>query len=242
MHPALVAQAAATAAVMLPGRFFLGLGSGENLNEHIAGGPWPSVQKRHDMLAEAVQVIRSLWRGRLVRHYGEHYTVDNARLFTLPPQPPPIYMSAHGPKAAALAGRIADGFLGVVATKQMLGHFERAGGAGKPRIGMVKVCYDADERTARRTAREWWPTIALRGQLSQDLALPKHYESATRVVTEEQVAERVPCGPDPARHLALIREYLAAGYDQVSVHQIGPNQRDFLCFYRQEVIPRLHGD
>ncbi|MDQ3945500.1 MAG: TIGR03557 family F420-dependent LLM class oxidoreductase [Actinomycetota bacterium] len=239
IHPAVIAQAAATAAVMLPGRFFLGVGSGENLNEHIVGAPWPSVERRHRMLEEAVDVMRLLWRGGQHSHYGEHYTLDNARLFTLPDEPPLIYLAAHGEKAATLAGRIADGFIGVVATDEMTRCFDAAGGAGKPKIGMVKVCYAADESEGRRIAREWWPTIALRGQLSQDLALPSHFEAATQLLTEDDVAARVPCGPDTARHLRLIESYASVGYDHVTVHQIGPDQESFFRFYADEILPRV---
>jgi coenzyme F420-dependent glucose-6-phosphate dehydrogenase len=239
MHPAIVAHAAATCAVLLEGRFFLGVGSGENLNEHILGDPWPSVAKRHGMLEEAVALIRLLWTGRQRSFYGEHYTVENARLFTRPDVPPPIYMSAHGDKASTLAGRIADGLIGVVASEHALRVFDEAGGFGKPKLAQIKVCYDEDEAIARRTAAEWWPTIALRGQLSQDLPTPKHYESATKTVTEEHVAKAIVCGPDLDRHLDLIKRYVHAGYDHVTIHQVGPHQRKFLRFFESELRPRL---
>ncbi|HWC11996.1 MAG TPA: TIGR03557 family F420-dependent LLM class oxidoreductase [Acidimicrobiales bacterium] len=239
MHPAIVAHAAATAATMLEGRFFLGVGSGENLNEHVLGDRWPSVQQRHAMLEEAVTIIRLLWQGGQHNWYGRHYTVENARIFTLPDEPPPVYMSAHGDKATALAGRIADGLIGVIAREESLRLFEDSGGAGKPRLGQVKVCYAADEERARRTAHEWWPTIGMSGQLSQDLSMPSHYESVAKLVTEDGVARRVACGPDPEVHLAMIRQYADIGYDHVNVHQIGPDQEGFFRFYEREVLPRL---
>jgi coenzyme F420-dependent glucose-6-phosphate dehydrogenase len=241
IHPAIVAHAAATAATMMPGRFYLGLGSGENLNEHILGDPWPSVARRHEMLAEAIEVIRRLWSGKMVTHHGRHYTVDNAKLYTRPEEPPPIYLAGHGEKAVRLAGELADGFIGVVAAPEHPTLFERTGGAGKPSMGLVKVCFGEDESDARRTAHEWWPTIALRGQLSQDLALPRHYVSATRPVTDDLVAQRIVCGPDPQRHVDHIRSYLDAGYDRVTVHQVGPHQDGFFEFYAGEVLPRLQG-
>ncbi len=191
------------------------------------------------MLEESIEVIRRLWRGGLQTFHGRFYTVENARLFTLPERPPPIYMSAHAEKALRLAGRVADGLIGVVATKESVAHFDRAGGDGKPKIGQIKVCFAEDEAAARRTAVEWWPNIALSGQLGQDLALPSHYEAATKWVTEEAVAKRVPCGPDPERHLTLIRQYADAGYDRVTVHQIGPVQEAFFRFYSEEILPKL---
>ncbi|HEX2031372.1 MAG TPA: TIGR03557 family F420-dependent LLM class oxidoreductase [Actinomycetota bacterium] len=239
IHPAIIAQAAATAAVMLDGRFFLGVGSGEYLNEHVLGDAWPSVRRRHEMLEEAIEIIRRLWEGGLQTFHGRFYTVENARLFTLPDRPPPIYMSAHAERALRLAGRAADGLIGVVATTESVGHFEEAGGRGKPKLGQIKVCYAEDEASARRTAVEWWPNIALGGQLGQDLALPSHYEAATRWVTEAVIVKRVPCGPDPERHLALIRQYLDAGYDHVTVHQIGPDQEGFFRFYADRILPSL---
>ncbi|MDQ4029107.1 MAG: TIGR03557 family F420-dependent LLM class oxidoreductase [Actinomycetota bacterium] len=239
LHPAIVAHAAATCAVLFEDRFFLGVGSGENLNEHILGDPWPSVEKRHSMLEEAVELIRLLWKGGQRSFYGKHYTVENARLFTRPSDPPDIYMSAHGHKASALAGRIADGLIGVVASQDALRPFHETGGAGKPKLAQIKVCYAEDEDIARRTAREWWPTIALRGQLSQDLATPKHYESATKTVTEEHVAKAIVCGPDPDRHLELIARYVDVGYDHVTIHQVGPEQEAFLNFFEHELRPRV---
>ena len=238
IHPAIVAQAAATTASMMPGRFFLGLGTGERLNEHILGTAWPEWEVRAEMLAEAVGVIRELWQGDMVSHSGPHYTVEDARVYTLPDRLPPIYLAAGGSRAAAEAARLGDGLIGTAPERALLTAYGDAGGHG-PRIGQVTVCWAATEAEARRTAREWWPTVAIHGGASQELATPAQFEDLTASVTEDQVAELVPCGPDPQRHLAKIREYLDAGYDDIYIHQIGPDQAGFLRFAEGELLPAL---
>ena len=238
IHPAIVAQAAATCAAMMPGRFFLGVGSGENLNEHILGDRWPPASVRQEMLEEAVGLIRELWSGRLVEHHGRHYTVENARIYTLPDEPPPIFVAAAGPDAADLAGRIGDGFIGTAPDPDLIERFRAAGGGDKPRYGQVHTCFAADEAEARRTAFEWWPNAAIGGELGWELPQPAHFEQAVETVSEEDVAEVVTCGPDPDRHVEALTKFADAGYDHVYVHQIGPDQEGFLRFYEREVLPR----
>jgi len=238
IHPAIIAQASATAASLMPGRFFLGLGTGERLNEHILGAPWPDWDVRAEMLDEAVGVIRELWKGDVTSHRGRHYTVENARIYSLPDVLPPIYLAAGGPKAAREAARLGDGLIGTGPDSELLETFSEAGGEG-PRFGQVTVCWAGSEAEARKTAREWWPTVAIHGEASQELPSPAHFEQLTASVTEDQVAEVVPCGPDPERHLARIREYIDAGYDHVYVHQIGPDQAGFLKFAEGELLPAL---
>ena len=239
MHPAIIAQAAATTAAMMPGRFFLGVGSGENLNEHITGCHWPPPDVRLEMLEEAVEVIRLLWQGGTRDHRGRYYTVENARLYTLPPEPPPIVVAAAGPRAAETAGRIGDGLVSTSPEREILQQFEKAGGGGKPRYGQVAVCWARDEAAARRTAHEWWPNAGLKGPLTVELALPAHFEAAASLVREEDVAKKIVCGPDPERHVEQIRKFADAGYEYVYVHQIGPDQEGFFDFYRREIMPRL---
>jgi G6PDH family F420-dependent oxidoreductase len=238
-HPAIIAQAAATSAAMAPGRFFLGVGSGEALNEHIFGDPWPSVDVRLEMLEEAVAVMRLLWEGGLQSHEGKHYRVENARLYTLPDEPVPVMVSGFGSKSAELAGRIGDGYIGTSPDTDLLETFERSGGTGKPKYAGIKVCWAADEAAARRTAYELWPNLGLSGQLAQELALPSHFEQAVELVQEEHVTGMVPCGPNPEQHLEVIRKYADAGYDAVYIHQIGPDQDGFLRFYGEEVLPKV---
>ena len=239
IHPAIVAQAAATAAVMLPGRFSLGVGSGENLNEHILGDPWPETALRQERLEEAIEVIRKLWRGGLQSHRGRHYTVQNARLYTLPEEPPPILVAGAGPKATALAGRVGDGFFGLVPDREVVQAFEDAGGEGKPSYGQVHVCWAADEAAAKRTALAWWPNAVVSGALNWELPLPSMFEDASSWASEDDVAEAVVCGPDPERIVDAIREFVDAGYDHLYFHQVGPDQEGFLDFAAEELLPRL---
>jgi coenzyme F420-dependent glucose-6-phosphate dehydrogenase len=239
IHPAIVAQAAATSAALMPGRFFLGVGSGENLNEHVVGQRWPPVAVRLEMLEEAIAAIRDLWTGKLVSHRGKHYTIENARLYTLPDEPPQLVVAAAGPEAAELAGRLGDGLVGVSPQAELVDAFEAAGGVGKPRYGQVQVCWAADEESAKQTALEWFPNIALPGDLSQELPQPAQFEQASELLSEDAMAEIVACGPDPERHLEMIGRFHNAGFDHVYVHQIGPDQEGFMDFYARQVLPRV---
>jgi G6PDH family F420-dependent oxidoreductase len=238
IHPAIVAQAAATAATMLPGRFFLGVGTGENLNEHILGDRWPRSDVRREMLEEAVTIIRSLWEGGVKSHHGRHYTVEGARIYTLPDRTPDIMVAAAGPQAAEMAAEIGDGFVGTAPDKDLVQTFERSGGEGKPKYGQVHVCWAENEEEARRTAVKHWPNIAVPGELGQELPMPAHFEQAAENVTEEQVAEVVACGPDPELHVEMIERFADAGFDHVYIHQIGSDQEGFLRFYRELILPR----
>jgi G6PDH family F420-dependent oxidoreductase len=237
IHPGVIAQAAATAAAMLPRRFFLGVGTGENLNEHVLGDPWPSPDVRLGMLEEAIEVIRLLWQGGKTSHHGRYYTVEDARLYTLPPEPPPIVVAAGSTGAAELAGRLGDGLCSTAPDPEVVESFQAAGGDGKPRYGQLTVCYAETEEEARRIAYEWWPNAAIKGELGQELPLPQHFEQAASMVSEDDVAEAVVCGPDAEQHVAKIREFADAGFDHVYVHQVGPDQEPFFSFYEREVLP-----
>jgi len=239
IHPAVIAQAAATVAAMMPGRFFLGVGSGENLNEHITGKRWPPAGKRLAMLEEAIEVIRKLWDGEDVTHRGEHYTVEGARIYSVPEQVPPIYVAASGPRSVRLAASNGDGLIGTAPDRELVSQFERDGGNGKPKYAQVHVCWAATEAEGRRTAHKHWPNAALKGELGQELPMPRHFEQAVELVREEDVGEVITCGPDPERHVAAIRKFLDAGYDHVWVHQVGPDQEGFFAFYADEVLPKL---
>jgi coenzyme F420-dependent glucose-6-phosphate dehydrogenase len=239
MHPAIVAQAAATAALLLPGRFSLGVGSGENLNEHILGDRWPSVAERQERLAEAIEVIRLLWQGGLKSHRGRHYTIANARIYSLPEEPPPILVAVAGVKSADLAAEHGDGLVGTAPVAETIERFRAGGGEGKPTYGQIHVCWAESEKQARRTALEWWPNGAVSGSYFLELPLPSHFEEAAELVGEEEIAESVICGPDPQRHVEAIEEYAEAGYDHVYLHQVGSDQEGFFDFYAEEVLPRL---
>ena len=239
IHPAILAHAAATASVLLEGRFLLGVGTGENLNEHVLGDRWPAADERLDMLQEAVEVIRLLWDGGPQTHRGPHYRVENARIYDLPDDPPPILIAAKGERAGTLAGRLGDGLVGVAPDRDLIEAFERAGGEGKPRYGQLHVCWAEDETSARRIATEWWPNTSVPGELGVELPLPRHFEQAAEVVREDDVAGSVVCGPDPEAHLEAIRSYVDAGYDHVYLHQVGPDQEGFFRFYEREVLPKV---
>jgi coenzyme F420-dependent glucose-6-phosphate dehydrogenase len=239
VHPAIVAQAAATSAAMMPGRFALGVGSGENLNEHVLGDKWPEVDVRLEMLEEAVSVMRELWRGKLTSHHGSHYTVENARLYSAPEEPIPVYIAGSGGNSTELAGRIGDGFIGLAPSDETIEQFEDAGGRGKPKYCEVNVCWAPSESEARTTVVEWWPVSGLQGQLMQELALPSHFSQACSVLSDDQATEKVVCGPDPDAHVEAIRKFASAGYDHIWIHQIGPDQDGFFDFYEDAVLPKL---
>jgi G6PDH family F420-dependent oxidoreductase len=237
VHPAIVAQAAATCACLLPGRFFLGVGTGENLNEHVLGARWPSAEERLEMLEEAVGVIRELWGGGFVNHHGAHYTVDRARLYTVPGRQPPLLVAAAATGAAQLAGRIGDGLITTSPDEEIVEAFRDAGGVGKPCYGQLTVCVAESEEEAVETAYRHWPNIGLGGDLGQELPLPRHYRQAAETLTPEQIAAQVVCGPDPERHREGLERYREAGYDRVYVHQVGPEQERFLRLYERELLP-----
>jgi len=240
MHPVIAAHATATAACLLQGRFAFGVGSGEHLNEHVTGAKWPPAQVRLDMLEEAIDLIRELWRGKLTSHRGRHFTVENARLYDVPDQPPPIFVAASGARSLAIAGRAGDGFIGLAPDAEQVKKFHDEGGEGKPALAEVNVCYAPTEEEARRIVKEWWPVAGLSGgQLMQELALPAHFEAACEPVSAEAAAETVACGNDPERHLEEIRKFADAGYTHIWIHQIGPDQKGFFDFYEAQVLPKL---
>jgi coenzyme F420-dependent glucose-6-phosphate dehydrogenase len=238
-HPAIIAQAAATTACMFDGRFFLGVGSGENLNEHILGDHWPAPDERLELLEESVEVMRLLWQGGYQTHRGKHYTVENARIYDVPGDGVPVYVAAGAPNAAELAGRIGDGFISVAPEEELLDKFESNGGKGKDEIGQVMVCYAESEEEAKKIVKEIWPNAGITGDLSQELPLPKHFEQASEMVSEDDLCKNVACGPDPEKHLEQIRKFAGAGYTHVYVHQIGHDQEPFFRFYEREIIPKL---
>jgi coenzyme F420-dependent glucose-6-phosphate dehydrogenase len=239
IHPAIIAHAAATAGAMMEGRFFLGLGSGENLNEHVVGEGWPAPDERLAMLEEAIEVIRLLWQGGYQTHRGDFFDVEQARLYTLPEEPPQIALAAAKPLVAELAGRAADAFINTAPDSEPIERFESAGGQGKPKYGQITGCWAASEEEGARIACEVWPNAALGGDLSYELPLPLHFEQATEDVTPEDLAESIPCGPDPDRWLEDIRTYVDAGYTHVYFHQIGRDQEGFLRFWSEELEPKL---
>ena len=238
IHPAIIAQAAATTAALFGGRFFLGLGTGENLNEHILGDRWPRAAERLQMMEEAIDILRQLWTGEEVSVNGRYYAVDEARIWSLPDEPPPLYLSATGTMAVELAARAADGMIGVAPDRKLVGGFRRKA-KRKPVYGQVTVCYARTEKEARRIAHQWWPQTGLEGDLSWEVKTPAQFEAACRTLTPEQVTGHMPCGPDPKPFLAAIRKFADAGYDHVYIHQVGPDQDGFFRFFERDLAPKL---
>lgn len=237
IHPAIIAQAAATTTLMVDD-FFFGIGSGEYLNEHVLGDRWPTTDVRLEMMEESVEVMRALWTGDEVTHHGPHYTVENARLYSVPDTPPPVIVSAFGPKAAEVAARIGDGMATTSPDDEVISTFRDAGGEG-PVIAFVKICWGPDEQGCRELIHRLWPNSGLPGELAQELKTPAHFEQASELVDEETAVGSTSVGPDPEVHAASLRTYLEAGATELHVQQIGTAQEDMYRFLQSEVLPRL---
>jgi G6PDH family F420-dependent oxidoreductase len=215
------------------------VGSGEALNEHVIGTRWPEADERLEMLEEAVDVIRRLWDGRVHDHRGRHYRVGHARIYDLPAEPPPIIVSGFGPKAVEVAARIGDGYCTVGPDADSVKMFRERSQNGSIVQGGLKVCWSDDEALARQTVYRLWPNEALPGELAQILPTPEHFEQASELVTEEMVAQDTPCGSDVDKHVEAIRAYEEAGFDELYINQIGPEQDEFFAAYRERVLPRV---
>jgi G6PDH family F420-dependent oxidoreductase len=234
IHPAILAQAAATTSLLLDGRFTFGVGTGEALNEHVLGHRWPRPEVRLAMLEEAVDVVRRLWTGDTVDHRGDFYEVENARIFDPPEQAPPIVVSGFGEEATKVAARIGDGYWGHSPDAELLDLFAAEGGTG-PRYAQLNLCWSDDEGKARRTVHEIWPNGGVVGQLSQDLPTFTHFEQAAQMVTEEDATASVPCGNDVGAVVESVTTFLDAGYDHLYFHQVGPDQDAFLGAWQGEL-------
>ena len=234
-HPAIVAQKAATVAVMSGGRFRLGVGAGENLNEHVVGRGWPPVHIRHEMLEEAIEIIRTLWQGGYCARQGKHYRVDDARIFTLPDEPPPIYVAVSGAASVALAERSGDGMVAIHPRAELTLPFANA---GKPRYGQLAVSVDEDQARARRLAHELFRFSAGGWKVQSELPNPVNFEAATATVREEDVAKDIACGIDPDRHLETVQRWVNAGFDHIAIVALGDLSR-FFELWEDELRPRL---
>jgi coenzyme F420-dependent glucose-6-phosphate dehydrogenase len=241
IHPAIVAQAAATSAAMLPGRFFLGVGTGENLNEHVLGDKWPAPHERLQMLEEAIEVIRLLWEGGYQTFRGDFYAVEQARLYTLPDEPPPIVVAAAKPLAADVAAGSGDGLCSTAPEASLVQGYRDAGGDG-PVYGQVTCCWAESDEEAKETAHRVWPNAAIKGDLAQELPLPLHFEQAAQSVTPDEVAEAMALGPDPLPYVEMTRTFVEAGFDHVYFHQVGRDQEGFFRFWEQELAPALRAE
>ncbi|MFS3129811.1 TIGR03557 family F420-dependent LLM class oxidoreductase [Nocardioides sp. Bht2] len=236
-HPAIVAQAAATSAVMLGDRFVLGVGTGEALNEHITGEPWPPAAIRLEMLREAVEVIRRLWTGEVVTHRGTYFQLDQAQIYTTPTSPPPVYVSGFGPDSIRAAAEIGDGYITTSPDPEPLARFRELS-SGPAQAG-TKVCWAPTADEGVEIAHRLWGTSGVPGELAQVLPTPQHFEQAGELVTTEQTRKAVTCGNDVDAHVAKLQEFVDAGFDEVYVANIGPHYREMIAAYGEQVLPRL---
>jgi G6PDH family F420-dependent oxidoreductase len=240
-HPAIVAQKAATLGILSGDRFRLGFGAGENLNEHVVGERWPAVGLRHEMLSEAVQIIGALLDGESsVNFRGEHFGVEQAKLWDLPDKRVPIGIAVSGEQSCGLAGRRGDLMIAVEPLRELTEMFDAAGGAGKARVGQLALCYDEDRETAVQRAHEQFRWFGLGWKVNADLPNPESFAGATQFVTPSQVAEAISCGPDLEEHVEAIRPFLDAGFTEVALVQIGgEHQVPFLAWAQDELLPAL---
>jgi G6PDH family F420-dependent oxidoreductase len=240
-HPAVVAQKAATLQILSGGRFRLGLGAGESLNEHVIGRGWPSVGTRHRMFAEAVEIIRLLFDGEgPVNFHGQYFDVDSARLWDRPRRRVPIGIAVSGADSCRLAGREADVMIATEPKRELGELFDAAGGAGKPRVGQIALAYDADREEAVRRAHAQFRWFGLGWKVNADLPNPDSFAGASQFVTPAQVAEQIACGPDVDEHVEKIRAFVDAGFDEIALVQIGADaQEQFIAWAERELLPAL---
>lgn len=239
IHPAIIAQAAATSAAMMPGRFILGLGTGEKLNEHILGDRWPPAPVRLEMLEEAVDIIRTLWEGKNQDYYGVYYIIENARIYTLPEELPPIMIAASGEESAKAAAKIGDGLITSGPSEDIIKLFKNSGGKGKPVYSEFTTCWARTEEEAKKIAYDIWPITANKGELNQELPTPTHFEQLAKMVSPEDVVKNMPIGPDPQSYIDMINRFVDAGADHICLHQIGKNQPEFIQFIKENVLPEV---
>ncbi|HEV7204101.1 MAG TPA: LLM class F420-dependent oxidoreductase [Jatrophihabitans sp.] len=239
-HPAVVAQQAATVALLSEGRFTLGLGAGENLNEHIIGQGWPAANVRHEMFDEALQIITELFAGGYVNFVGDHYRVDSAKLWDLPDTPPRIGIAVSGKQSVALAGRYADALIAVEPDAELGRQFDEVGGLGKPRIGQVPISWDPSRDKAIERAHDQFRWFAGGWKVNAELPGPAGFAAASQFVKPEDVAENIPCGPDVEAHVAAVEQFVKAGFTDVAVVQVGGDtQPEFLDWAEAELLPAL---
>ncbi len=240
-HPAVVAQKAATVQILSGNRFRLGLGAGENLNEHVIGRGWPSVGQRHQMLEEAVEIINALFDAEEpVSRRGEYFSIETAKLWSRPDKRTPIGIAVSGPDSCRLAGQSADVMISTEPEPELIEQFEAAGGTGKAKVGQLALSYDSDREAAIERAHDQFRWFGLGWKVNADLPNPDSFEGATQFVTPEDVAGALGCGPDVEEHVEKVRPFIDAGYDEVAFVQIGAeHQESFIRWAEREFLPAL---
>lgn len=240
-HPAIVAQAAATVALLSDGRFTLAVGTGERLNEHVTGVRWPPVPERLEMLEEAIEIFRLLWKGGIHTHVGKHFTLDHARLYDAPPAPIPVVVGASGPHAARVAARAGDGLMSTAPLPELVKAWRDAGGKG-PAYAEVTLAWAPTEDEGRKLAHERFRFSELGWKVNPEIPTVEGFEEATRHIRPEDLAATIPAGPDPEVHLKAVRQFLDAGFDHVALLAPGPDQQGFIAFAEKELLPRLRAE
>ncbi|MFD0558087.1 G6PDH family F420-dependent oxidoreductase [Stackebrandtia endophytica] len=233
-HPAVIAQAAATVALLSGGRFVLGVGSGERLNEHVVGRGFPAVDVRHEMFRESLEIIRLLWRGGYQSYRGRHLTLEDARVFDLPDEPPLMAVAAGGRRSATIAGELGDGLFTTEPNADLVGHYTAAGGDG-PRYAELTVAWAPDEETAVRAAWETTRWAVTGWKVMAELPNPVNFDAASATVRHDDIRERFACGPDPQRYLSMAQQYVDAGYDHLVLMNTGPDCDGFIDFFDREL-------
>ena len=247
-HPAIIAQAAATLEAMYPGRFYLGLGAGEALNEHIVGEYWPEAPVRLERLMESIEIIQALFTGKVIKHRGVHFNVETAKLYTLPDSPPPIYVATSGPIMAGRTGKHTDGLITVGAAdeklKMLLDRYEKgAREAGKdpatmPRMLQVKVSFAESVEAGTEAAMKDWPNGGMNFPKA-DIRNPEDFEAMAKLVRPENFKNRVLITPDLDEHVAHLQHFIDLGFGEIYIHNVGRNQAEFIRAYGQSVVPKL---
>lgn len=234
-HPAIIAQAAATLALLSEGRFVLGVGSGERLNEHVVGRGFPdTVRTRHEMLREALEIIRLLWRGGYQSFEGKHLRLEDARVFDLPAEPPLIAVAASGPESTRIAAELGDGLFATEEKPEIVQHYRDAGGTG-PGYAEVPMAWAPDERTAARAALKTSRWAVTGWKVMSELPNPVNFDAATTTVREDDILEKFACGADPARYLQVAQKFVDAGFDHLVMQNSRPDPDGFIDFYRSEL-------
>lgn len=239
-HPAVVAQSSATLQILAEGRFTLGLGSGENLNEHVIGQGWPSVQVRQDMLEEAIHIIRELHTGELVTWGGEHFRVDSARIWDVPDEIVPLALAVSGDSSIERFGPLADHLIAVEPDADLIEGWDAVHGPGSRKIGQIPISWDPDEATAIERAHDQFRWFGGGWAVNADLPTPAGFEGASKFVRPDDVAEVIPCGPDLDRIADAVKKYVDAGFTDVAVVQVGDEgQGRFLDEAAEPLLEKL---
>jgi G6PDH family F420-dependent oxidoreductase len=237
-HPAIVAQAAATTALLSEDRFALGVGAGERLNEHVVGRGWPSVTERHELLREALEIIRLLWSGGYHSYQGKHLKLEDARVFDLPESPPPIAVAIGGPAGAAIAAELGDGIFATDPDPDLVGAYESAGGDGV-KYAEVPLAWAPEEEAAAKSAHGMFRFGLLGWKVLTELPNPVNFEAATELIGVDDVRETFACGPDVERHVEVTKQFADAGFDHLALVNAGPDPDGFFSFFADELAEPL---